>query len=164
MRGALIHNYVFDAACCFASGTGLLGPPRQGIQISGCCRKRPLARLSHAAAYLDQPAGPLRRERIQAPFAPGRRPFMVDGKDALVDELVQQSHVDGNLVRRDQCSDGLHRGVEYLLKNQLEEGSWKDQSWTGTGFPTVFYLRYHLYASYFPLLALGMSAQRYFRD
>jgi len=61
-------------------------------------------------------------------------------------------------------SDGLHRGVEYLLKTQLEDGSWKDASWTGTGFPTVFYLRYHLYASYFPLLALGMYAQRVFKD
>ena len=47
---------------------------------------------------------------------------------------------------------------------KLEDGSWKDASWTGTGFPTVFYLRYHLYASYFPLLALGMYAQRFFKD
>jgi squalene-hopene/tetraprenyl-beta-curcumene cyclase len=61
-------------------------------------------------------------------------------------------------------SDGLHRGVEYLVKQQLGDGSWKDQFWTGTGFPTVFYLRYHLYAVYFPLLALGMYAKRYFRD
>ncbi|MFL6214876.1 MAG: squalene--hopene cyclase [Blastocatellia bacterium] len=61
-------------------------------------------------------------------------------------------------------SDGLHRGIDYLLKTQLEDGSWKDASWTGTGFPTVFYLRYHLYACYFPLLALGMYAQRFFKD
>jgi squalene-hopene/tetraprenyl-beta-curcumene cyclase len=61
-------------------------------------------------------------------------------------------------------SNGLHRGVEYLLKTQLADGSWKDASWTGTGFPTVFYLRYHLYAVYFPLLALGTYAKRYFRD
>jgi squalene-hopene/tetraprenyl-beta-curcumene cyclase len=57
-------------------------------------------------------------------------------------------------------SDGLHRGVEYLLKRQREDGSWKDDFWTGTGFPSVFYLRYHLYAVYFPLLALGMYARR----
>jgi squalene-hopene/tetraprenyl-beta-curcumene cyclase len=61
-------------------------------------------------------------------------------------------------------SDGLHRGVEYLLKTQREDGSWQDATWTGTGFPTVFYLRYHLYAVYFPLLALGMYAKKYFRD
>jgi squalene-hopene/tetraprenyl-beta-curcumene cyclase len=68
------------------------------------------------------------------------------------------------LIATGDDSDGLHRGVEYLLKTQLEDGSWKDESWTGTGFPTVFYLRYHLYASYFPLLALGMYAQRFFKD
>jgi squalene-hopene/tetraprenyl-beta-curcumene cyclase len=57
-------------------------------------------------------------------------------------------------------SDGLDRGIEYLLKQQREDGSWKDEQWTGTGFPSVFYLRYHLYAVYFPLLALGMYAKR----
>ena len=57
-------------------------------------------------------------------------------------------------------SDGLHRGIEYLLDKQRGDGSWMDDSWTGTGFPTVFYLRYHLYAIYFPLLALGMYAKR----
>jgi squalene-hopene/tetraprenyl-beta-curcumene cyclase len=61
-------------------------------------------------------------------------------------------------------SDGLHRGVEYLLRVQREDGSWKDEHWTGTGFPTVFYLRYHLYAVYFPLLALGRYAKRYFGE
>jgi squalene-hopene/tetraprenyl-beta-curcumene cyclase len=61
-------------------------------------------------------------------------------------------------------SDGLHRGIDYLLKAQRQDGSWQDAHWTGTGFPTVFYLRYHLYAVYFPLLALGMYARRYFRD
>ncbi len=59
-------------------------------------------------------------------------------------------------------SDGLHRGVNYLLKAQREDGSWQDAHWTGTGFPTVFYLRYHLYAVYFPLLALGLYAKRYY--
>ena len=61
-------------------------------------------------------------------------------------------------------SDGLHRGIEYLVKQQFKDGAWKDQYWTGTGFPTVFYLRYHLYAVYFPLLALGMYAKKYFKD
>lgn len=69
----------------------------------------------------------------------------------------------GLLATKDD-SDGLHRGIEYLLRTQLEDGSWKDASWTGTGFPTVFYLRYHLYAVYFPLLALGLYAKRYLRD
>ena len=47
------------------------------------------------------------------------------------------------------------RGVGYLLKTQLDNGSWKDEFWTATGFPKVFYLNYHLYATCFPYLALS---------
>lgn len=53
-------------------------------------------------------------------------------------------------------TEGVRRGLDYLLRTQREDGSWKDDYWTGTGFPKVFYLRYHLYAVYFPLLALGI--------
>jgi squalene-hopene/tetraprenyl-beta-curcumene cyclase len=49
--------------------------------------------------------------------------------------------------------------VEYLLSLQEYDGSWKDEHWTGTGFPKVFYLRYHLYATYFPLWALSLYAR-----
>jgi squalene-hopene/tetraprenyl-beta-curcumene cyclase len=52
-------------------------------------------------------------------------------------------------------SQAARRGVEYLLRTQLEDGSWFDDYWTATGFPKVFYLRYHLYALYFPLWALA---------
>lgn len=55
----------------------------------------------------------------------------------------------------DTGSASVRRGVEYLLRNQEYDGSWKDEYWTGTGFPKVFYLRYHLYATYFPLWALS---------
>lgn len=69
----------------------------------------------------------------------------------------------GLLATEDQ-TDGLTRGLEYLIKNQREDGSWKDDYWTGTGFPGVFYLRYHLYATYFPLLALGMFERQMEKD
>lgn len=49
----------------------------------------------------------------------------------------------------------VRRGLQYLLHTQRPDGSWQDEPWTGTGFPRVFYLRYHLYATYFPLLALA---------
>ncbi|HEY6894051.1 MAG TPA: squalene--hopene cyclase, partial [Rhodanobacteraceae bacterium] len=51
--------------------------------------------------------------------------------------------------------DAVRRGVEYLLRTQRSDGSWFDETWTATGFPKVFYLRYHLYATYFPLWALS---------
>jgi squalene-hopene/tetraprenyl-beta-curcumene cyclase len=59
----------------------------------------------------------------------------------------------------DYDSQAIQQGLGYLLRNQLEDGSWYDEKWTATGFPRVLYLHYHLYASYFSLLALGIYAQ-----
>ncbi len=47
------------------------------------------------------------------------------------------------------------RGVDYLLNTQKPDGTWDETETTGTGFPTVFYLTYHMYRQYFPLLALA---------
>jgi squalene-hopene/tetraprenyl-beta-curcumene cyclase len=46
-------------------------------------------------------------------------------------------------------------GIGYLIDQQQGDGSWDETEFTGTGFPRVFYLRYHLYRVYFPLLALA---------
>ncbi|HXM80218.1 MAG TPA: squalene--hopene cyclase [Thermoanaerobaculia bacterium] len=62
----------------------------------------------------------------------------------------------GLLAAGDAGSGSVQRAAQYLLCNQLYDGSWKDAAWTGTGFPKVFYLRYHLYATYFPLWALSL--------
>jgi squalene-hopene/tetraprenyl-beta-curcumene cyclase len=47
------------------------------------------------------------------------------------------------------------RGVEYLVANQNQKGLWDEQRYTATGFPRVFYLRYHGYSRFFPLWALA---------
>jgi len=66
------------------------------------------------------------------------------------------------------------RAAAYLVATQLDEGTagnpstshaadwprepagaWRERWFTGTGFPKVFYLRYHLYRHYFPLMALA---------
>jgi squalene-hopene/tetraprenyl-beta-curcumene cyclase len=47
------------------------------------------------------------------------------------------------------------RGIEHLLGRQSADGSWEEPEFTGTGFPCVFYLKYHLYRNYFPLYALA---------
>ena len=52
-------------------------------------------------------------------------------------------------------SPAVKKGVQYLLRTQDQDGTWHDQHWTGTGFPSVFYLRYHLYCLYFPLRAMA---------
>jgi squalene-hopene/tetraprenyl-beta-curcumene cyclase len=47
------------------------------------------------------------------------------------------------------------RGVKYLAGSQGDDGFWNEPRYTATGFPRVFYLRYHGYAKYFPLWALA---------
>ena len=62
----------------------------------------------------------------------------------------------GLIAAGEAASAEVARGIEFLLAHQNDDGSWTEEQWTGTGFPRVFYLRYHLYAIYFPLLALGV--------
>ncbi len=66
----------------------------------------------------------------------------------------------GLLAANDLRSDSVTRGIAYLLETQLPDGSWKDGWYTGTGFPRVFYLKYHMYAEYFPLIALATYERR----
>ena len=47
------------------------------------------------------------------------------------------------------------RGVAYLTANQADDGFWDEELYTATGFPRVFYLRYHGYSKFFPLWALA---------
>ncbi len=47
------------------------------------------------------------------------------------------------------------RGVQYLKSTQTEKGLWDERRYTATGFPRVFYLRYHGYSKFFPLWALA---------
>lgn len=52
-------------------------------------------------------------------------------------------------------SEAVQRGIAYLNDAPKEGARWEEQLYTGTGFPEVFYLRYHGYAAYFPLWAMG---------
>ena len=49
----------------------------------------------------------------------------------------------------------VDRGVAYLRETQTADGFWPEEHFTGTGFPRVFYLRYHGYPKFFPLWALA---------
>jgi len=57
------------------------------------------------------------------------------------------------------ASGAVQAAVDYLLDHQNHEGTWEEQLFTGTGFPKVFYLKYHLYRHYFPLYALARYRQ-----
>ena len=68
----------------------------------------------------------------------------------------------GLLAAGDTRSDSVAKGIRWLIDRQHPDGSWDElmpgrngeSYYTGTGFPRVFYLGYHLYKQYFPLLAL----------
>lgn len=56
-------------------------------------------------------------------------------------------------------SPQVQRGIDYLVRTQNEAGEWDEEEYTGTGFPRVFYLRYHGYSRYFPVWALATYAR-----
>jgi squalene-hopene/tetraprenyl-beta-curcumene cyclase len=69
----------------------------------------------------------------------------------------------GLVAAGDGGSEAAAGGVRWLLTRQGSDGSWDESTgagrarqahYTATGFPKVFYLAYHLYRQYFPLLAL----------
>ena len=61
----------------------------------------------------------------------------------------------GLLASGDTTSSSVRHGIEHLLETQRSDGTWHEDLATGTGFPKVFYLTYHQYRNYFPLLALA---------
>jgi squalene-hopene/tetraprenyl-beta-curcumene cyclase len=49
----------------------------------------------------------------------------------------------------------VERALAWLIDQQGADGNWEENWYTGTGFPKVFYLKYHLYRLYFPLTAFA---------
>ncbi|TFI55283.1 squalene--hopene cyclase [Mastigocladus laminosus UU774] len=68
--------------------------------------------------------------------------------------LIAAGRATGNFAKL-----AIEQGIDYLLVTQLPNGSWDEADFTGTGFPSHFYLKYHLYQQYFPLIALGQYQQ-----
>ena len=62
----------------------------------------------------------------------------------------------GLMAAGEANSKVVQRGIRYLLETQNDQRGWNELHFTGTGFPRVFYLRYHGYSQYFPLWALGI--------
>ena len=61
----------------------------------------------------------------------------------------------GLLAAGDSSSESVRLGLEWLATRQRADGGWDEALATGTGFPRVFYLSYHLYRHSFPTLALA---------
>jgi squalene-hopene/tetraprenyl-beta-curcumene cyclase len=74
------------------------------------------------------------------------------GAEHAVADGMGFAWVDGRRLSRGQA---VTLGVPYLTRTQAEDGFWKEERFTATGFPRVFFLRYHGYAKYFPLWAMA---------
>ncbi len=61
----------------------------------------------------------------------------------------------GLLAGADASDPAIQKAAAYLVEQQNADGSWSEGEFTGTGFPCVFYLKYHLYRNSFPLYALA---------
>jgi squalene-hopene/tetraprenyl-beta-curcumene cyclase len=55
-------------------------------------------------------------------------------------------------------SPAMERGVAWLISTQRLDGTWDEPQYTGTGFPSDYYINYHLYRLTFPIMALGRCA------
>jgi len=66
----------------------------------------------------------------------------------------------GNAINK-FAENSINQGINYLLSTQNDIGTWEEKQFTGTGFPGHFYINYHLYRHYFPLIALGKYAKFY---
>ncbi|QJW99032.1 squalene--hopene cyclase [Frigoriglobus tundricola] len=64
----------------------------------------------------------------------------------------------GLLAAGEGAGPEVRAGAEFLVGTQHADGGWTEGPFTGTGFPRVFYLKYHMYPVYFPLMALARYA------
>ena len=59
------------------------------------------------------------------------------------------------LMAAGECGEAVARGAAHLARTQRKDGEWDEAAFTAVGFPRVFYLRYHGYRLFFPMLALA---------
>jgi squalene-hopene/tetraprenyl-beta-curcumene cyclase len=86
-----------------------------------------------------------RADTYEFPERKGKGPSTASQTAWALMGLLAAGEGDSNMVRR---------GLSYLLETHNSAGSWDEDEWTGTGFPRVFYMKYHYYCHYWPLLAL----------
>lgn len=121
----------------------------QGLEAAGVDMHQPMVR--HAVAWLKQVQQPTGGwgESCQSyddPTTAGQGPVTASQTAwALL----------GLIAAGEAHSEAVQRGIRYLIETQDTDGNWREEHFTGTGFPKVFYLKYHMYRLYFPLMALA---------
>ena len=61
----------------------------------------------------------------------------------------------GLMAAGEAANPAVSRGIGWLMSTQRADGEWDELPYTAVGFPRVFYLRYHGYRLFFPLMAMA---------
>ena len=109
--------------------------------------------VRHAVAWLKNVQ---QHRRLGRELRQLRRPDT--GRRRRADRVADRVGMLGLIAAGEAHSDAVKRGIDCLHSTQKADGTWHEEPFTGTGFPKVFYLKYHLYALYFPLMALARYA------
>ena len=121
----------------------------EGLRAVGVSQNDPLVR--RGAAWL--------KSKQQANGAWGESPasYTDSSLKGIGDPTASQTAwaVAGLVAADEYGSSSASRGIQWLLTTQRPDGDWNETAFTGTGFPEVFYLRYHYYRISFPLIAIA---------
>lgn len=121
----------------------------QGLEAIGFDMQQPLVRKAVRWLASVQQAGGGWGESCHSyadPATAGQGPVTASQTGWALLGLIAAGEAKGDAVRR---------GVEWLIARQQADGNWHEDEFTGTGFPKVFYLKYHNYRLYFPMMALA---------
>ena len=112
------------------------------------------ARRGHGSRHRQNPDGGWGEDGFTYPRRGGTRP---DGEPSpMASTASQTAWALLALMAAGAAEDpAVERGAQWLMRHQRPDGGWAEEDHTGTGFPRVFYLRYHGYARIFPLWALA---------
>ncbi len=104
-----------------------------------------------AVAFLES------RQREDGGWGEDCATYWVERKDEVKASTASQTAwaLLGLMAAGEVDSEAVRRGVAYLETAPRTGARWDENLWSGTGFPRVFYLKYHGYAAYFPLWALA---------
>lgn len=96
-------------------------------------------------------------QKADGSFGESLRSYSEPASKGLGDSTASQTAwgLIGLLAAADTSDPAIQNAAAYLIEQQNADGSWSESEFTGTGFPCVFYLKYHLYRNSFPLYALA---------
>ena len=138
----------------------LVWPLGRGLSFTA-----PVSRCAACARWRKTITNRISSERMNG-FVPCRMPMADGAKAARATTTTRYVAAEstpsqtawalmGLMAGGDTYSSSVQNGIQYLVKTQREDGGWLEELATGTGFPKVFYLNYHYYRLYFPLMALA---------